>query len=121
MAVHAHAHANTGAPGHIGAVVHALQRAPAALGLQRAHAVVFYPHIGKRGAQWRFQIGGGPVVGQATRLARNAAANIGRGQLNQPVGHDKRPARHHAYCRQVSHGHTGTGAALRHHANDLVG
>ena len=45
--VHAQAHADAGAPGHVGAVVEALQRAPAALGFQRGDAVVLDPHLAK--------------------------------------------------------------------------
>ena len=45
VAVDAQADADAGAPGDVGAVVAALQRAPAALGLQRGDRVVLDPHV----------------------------------------------------------------------------
>jgi hypothetical protein len=52
-AVDAQAHADAGAPGDVGAVVEALQRAPAALGLQRGHGIVLDAHAGEARAQRR--------------------------------------------------------------------
>ena len=101
LAIDAQARADAGAPGHIGTVIHALQRAPAALGLQRGNAVVFYPNARKGLAQRRFKQGGSPVIGQAARRPRQTAANIGRSQLDLPLVQHERATRCHTHRRDV--------------------
>ena len=100
-AIDTQAGADAGAPGHIRTVVHALQRTPAALGLQRGNAVVFYPHARKSFAQRGFEHGGSPVIGQAACRPRQAAANIGRCQFDPPLIQHERPTRRHANRRDV--------------------
>ena len=93
MAVHTQAKTDARAPGQKAAVVQALQRAPAALGLQRGNAVVFQPQaVAEHRAQRRFKRRAGPIVGQAARRPGDAAAEVGRGQHDQAVLHHKRSA-----------------------------
>jgi hypothetical protein len=123
MAVHAQAGANPRAPGDISAVRHGhvihLQRAPAALGFERGDAVVFNPHLGKHSAQGGFERGGFPVVGQAARGARQAAANIGCGQLDQALVQHKRSAGRHANPGDALDRQLRRITALTHEADDL--
>ena len=123
LPVHTQAHANAGAPGHVSAVGQGLtlvlQCAPAALGFQRGNAVVRHPHAFEHRAQGGLQQGGGPVVGQAARLARHAAANIGRGQFDHAVVQDKWAAGRDAHRSQVRHIHACGRTALPHQADDL--
>ena len=118
-AVHTQAHTNAGAPGDVAAVVESLQSTPAALGLERSHAIVFHPYSGKSRAQWRFQQSGGPIVGQAAPLSRHAAADIGGRQFDQPIPHHKGAAGSHPHRSNVGHCIPACGATLPHHADDL--
>ena len=119
MAVHAQPQADAGAPGHVGAMVQALQRAPAPLGLQRRNAVIANTHIGKGCAQRCFEQSAAPVVGQAAGRAGQAAADVGRSQFNQALAQHKRPARRHADSRNLRWQQTRGRAALAYHAHQL--
>ena len=124
MAVHAQAHANAGAPGEVGAVGQGLavdlERSPAAFGLQCGNAIIFDPHPGKNLAQRRFQQSGLPVVGQTPRRSRQAAADVGRGQLHQALVHHKRAAGRHPHRGQIANRHVGGPAALPDQPDDLA-
>ena len=119
-AIHAHAHADARAPGDVCAMVQALQRAPAPLCLQGAHAVVFYAHLSKGLAQRCLQQRACPIIGQATGFAGHAAANIGCGQLHQPVTQDKWPTGNNANCAQGRFTDAAKCATLFDHADDLL-
>ncbi len=118
-AVHAQAHAHAGAPGDVGAVVQALQRAPVALGLERGHGVVLDPHAAEAPGQRGFDDRRHPVVGQAARRPRNAAADIGRGQLHHAVAQLEGAGGRDAHAVDVGRRDALLGADLVDHAHDL--
>ncbi|MPN39153.1 hypothetical protein SDC9_186681 [bioreactor metagenome] len=90
--VHAQAHAHARAPGDVGAVIAAAQRAPASLGHQGGHGVIGDAHraqrLGKRGLQRHLR----PVIANAARRARQAAADVGIDHFDAPVHAHKRAA-----------------------------
>ena len=120
MPVNTQPAANARAPGHVSAVVDALQRTPAAFGLQCGYAVVFNAQVFEFFAQRRFQHGTGPIIGQTARRTGNAAANIGRGQFNQTRLHHKRAAGRHAHGLNVALADTGFFTSCREHAQNLA-
>ena len=84
-AVDAQPDADAGAPGDVGAMVDALQRAPAPLGLERGDRIVLDPHVGEAPAQRRLDQRGHPLVRQPARRAGDAAADVRRRQLDHAV------------------------------------
>jgi hypothetical protein len=102
-------------------VVHALQRAPAALGLQRGNAVVLYLHPVKHLAQRRFEHSRGPVVGQTALCAGHAATDIRRRQFHQPLVQHKRAAGGHTDGGDVTRVDMRCLAAGANHAQHLPG
>src|SRR5690606_17941925 len=81
--VDAQAHAHAGAPGDVGTVVHALQRAPAPLGLERRDRVVLDAYAREAPRERRFQQRRRPLVRQPARGAGNAAADVRCRYLDQ--------------------------------------
>ena len=106
MAVHAQTQANAGAPRHISAMVQGLavdlQRTPAALGFQRTNAIVFNPHFAEGSAQWRFEHGTVPGVGQPACGPGQAATDVGGRKLHATIPQDKWPTGRDADGRDIS-------------------
>jgi len=121
VTVHAQAGADAGAPGDIGAVIDALQGAPAALGDQRGDAVVGHPHVAKTGAQRAFEQCGVPVVGQSAPAAGERAAQVRRSQLDVAVAPHERAGRGDAHRIDAVLGDAGPGGADADHAQYLGG
>jgi hypothetical protein len=118
-AVHAQAHADAGAPGGIGAVIESLERAPVALRLEPGHRVVLDAHLPEAPGQRRLDDGGHPLVGQTARRAGDAAADVGRGQLDHAVAQLERSGRRHAHAVDRGRVDALLGADLVDHPHDL--
>ena len=123
MSIHTQANADAGAPGNVGTVGHglaiALQRTPAALGLQRGDGIVFNPHLGKDLAQGCFEQCALPVIGQTARRPGEAAADVGRGQFHPAIAQQKRAAGGHAQRGQFADSYARKLAALFQQAKNL--
>ena len=123
--VHTQADADAGAPGHVGTVVERLavdmQRTPAALGLERADAIVFHPDMVKMLAQRRLQQCAFPVVGQTALRTREAAANVGCCQFDPSTVENKWTTRRHTHLADVAAQQSCRRRTLVDHPEDLPG
>lgn len=121
MAVDTQAHADAGAPGHVGAMRQSLQGPPAALGHQCGDRVVGHMHARKYRPQWRLEDRAGPVVGQAPCRAGQSTTDIGRRQFDASIADQKRTTGRHTDRTHITGLQPRTGATRIDQAQHLHG